>query len=235
MAINVPAPKQVKPGEPVTAEGWNAIVNAINAAIQYLNTSEASSLRVVIKNPNIGSARVAATRDDGVAFEAVGPVPPGTDYIFAGLRSGSYKIRVDAPGFAPAVVDVTAPAANPVEITLTSSGAMMPAVFGLALRAGLLELRNRNIAVERILDVVGRDVAPANPDLVYADQPILMQFPDAGKAVPPDGRIQLVVSAPLQSQEVVEVPSLAGLTLSEAQKALENVGLKLGRTTTTTR
>src|SRR5258707_4653701 len=135
MAIDVPAPKTAQAGEPVTAEGWNAIVNALNATIQYLNTSEASSVRVVIKNTGVTHARVAATRDDGVSFEAVAPVPPGTQYIFAGLRAGAYKIRVEAPGFSPGVTDVTAPVANPVEVTLTASGALMPALFGLTLRA----------------------------------------------------------------------------------------------------
>src|SRR5206468_6495299 len=108
MAIEAPAPKQVKAGEPVTAEGWNAIVNAITATIQYLNTSEASSVRVVIKNAGVSTARVTATRDDGVSFEAVAPVPPETQYIFAGLRAGAYKLRVDAPGFSPGLVDIVA-------------------------------------------------------------------------------------------------------------------------------
>lgn len=233
MAIDVPAPKTVKAGEPVTAEAWNTIVNAINAAIQHLNNSEASSLRVVVTNAGVTRARVTATRDDGVSFEAVAPVPPGTQYIFAGLRAGAYKIRVESPGFSPAVVDATAPAASPVEVTLTSSGSIMPDLFGLTLRAALLELKNRNIGVERVLDVVGRDVAPANPDPAFVDQPVLMQLPAAGTAVPPEGRVQLIVSAALEAEQAVEMPSLAGLTLAEAQKALENVGLKLGKAVTT--
>ena len=60
MAVNAPAPKNVKAGEPVTAEAWNTIVDAINAVVQFINSSEASSLRVVIKNADITGARVAA-------------------------------------------------------------------------------------------------------------------------------------------------------------------------------
>jgi len=233
MPIDVPAPKTVQAGEPVTAEGWNTIVNAINASIQHINNSEASSLRVVVTNAGVTEARVTATRDDGVTFEAVAPVPPGTQYIFAGLNAGAYKIRAEAPGFSPAVVDVTAPSANPVEVSLTSSGSIMPDLFGLTLRGALLELKNRNIAVERVLDVVGRDVAPANPDPAFVGQPVLMQLPSAGTAIAPEGRAQLVVSAALEAEQAVEVPSLAGLTLAEAQKALENVGLKLGKAVNT--
>jgi beta-lactam-binding protein with PASTA domain len=44
--------------------------------------------------------------------------------------------------------------------------------------------------------------------------------------------VQLVISAALQVEPAIEVPSLAGLTLPEAQKALEGIGLVLGKVTT---
>jgi len=234
MPVNVPPQKTVTPGEPVTAEGWNAIVGGVSALTAYLNASEASGLRVVIKNAGVNNARVTATRDDGVTYQAVAPVPPGTEYILTGLRPGAYTIRVETPGFVVDAASVTVPAATPVEFSLQASGAFMPELFGLTLRAALQELSSRKIAVSRILDVVGRDVAPANPGSEYNEQPVLNYFPAAGTAVPPDGQVQIVVSASLQVQPSVEVPSLAGLSLSEAQKALESVGLVLGRVTTKT-
>ena len=232
MPISVPAQKTVSPGEPVTAEGWNAIVGGVTALTQYLNATEATGVHVVIKNPDVAGARVAATRDDGVTYEAVAPVTPGIDFILAGLRPGAYTIRVEAPGFSPETTSITAPVAGPVEFSLKSNGAFMPALFGLTLRAALQALNSQKISVARILDVVGRDVAPANPGTDYNDQPVLAQLPAAGAAVPPEGQVQLVVSAPLQVQPSVEVPSLAGLTLSEAQKALEAIGLVLGKVVT---
>jgi len=234
MPISVPAQKTVSPGEPVTAEGWNAIVGGVTTLVQYLNATEATGVHVVIKNPGVTDARVAATRDDGVTYEAVPPVPPGTDFILAGLRPGAYTVRVEAPGFSPATSSITAPVAGPVEFSLEANGAFMPPLFGLTLRAALQTLSGQKIAVSRILDVAGRDVAPANPGSEYNDQPILAQLPPAGTAVPPEGQIQLVVSTPLQVQPSVEVPSLAGLTLSEAQKALEAIGLVLGKVVTKT-
>jgi PASTA domain len=234
MPINVPPPKTVSPGEPVTAEGWNAIVGGIIALTAFLNASEASSMRVVIKNPGVTDARVTATRDDGVTFQAVPPVPPSAEYILAGLRPGAYIIRAEAPGFNVQTTSVTAPVATPVEVSLEANGAFMPELFGLTLRAALQELSGRKIAVSRILDVVGRDVAPANPGSAYNDQPVLAYFPAVGTAVPPSGQVQIVVSAALQVQPSVEVPSLAGLSLAEAQKALEAVGLVLGRVVTKT-
>jgi len=164
----------------------------------------------------------------------VAPVPPGTDFIIAGLRPGAYVVRVEAPGFSTETTSITAPIATPVEISLQANGAFMPELFGLTLRAALQELSSRKIAVGRILDVVGRDVPPANPGSDYNDQPILAHFPSAGTAVPPEGQVQLLVSTALQVQQSVEVPSLAGLTLSEAQKALEALGLVLGKVVTKT-
>lgn len=232
MPVNVPPQKTVNPGEPVTAEGWNALANGINALTTYINGSEASSARVIVKNAGVTQARVTAVRDDDVTFEAVAPVAPGTEYIFAGLRPGAYTIRVEAPGFATATLQATVPLTAPLEVSLAASGAIMPLLFGLTLRAALQEAATRGVKISRIIDIVGRDVAPANPGAEYNDQPVLVQRPDEGIAVPPDGSAQLVVATTLQVDPSVEMPSLAGLTLAEAQKALEAVGLTLGKVDT---
>ncbi len=231
MAINPNIPKTVNPGEPVTAQGWNVIVNAIVAITNYLTSTEASSLKVTITNQDVSpaTARVTALRDDGVSFQAVAPVPPGTNYIFSGLRPGPYVIRAEAPGFDAATKSVTAPVADAVSITLTPRGAFMPAVFGSTLQSALQDLKNRNIAVARVLDVTGRDVAPANPGAEYNTSPVLAQIPAAGQPVPPEGNAQLVVAIALQVQPSIEIPPLTGLTLAEAQKALEGLGLVLGK------
>jgi hypothetical protein len=234
MAINPHVPTPVNPGEPVTAQAWNVFVNAIIAISNYLDSTEASSLQVTVTNPQAipEDTRVTATRDDGGVFAAVAPVPPGTTWVFTGLRAGAYSIRVEAAGFEPTVEQITAPVTDPVSITLTPSGAFMPPLFGSTLQAALQELKNRNIAVERILDVAGRDVPPGNPPAEFRESPVLMQFPLAGVAVPPAGRANLVVAAALDVEPAIEVPSLAGLSLSEAQKALESIGLVLGKVVT---
>lgn len=231
MAINPHIPTPVNPGEPVTAQGWNVIVNAIVALSNYLSSTEASGLVVNITNTlsDPGSLRVTATRDDGAAFVAVDPVPPGTGWIFTGLRPGPYSLRVEGPGFESKTQQVTVPSTDPVSITLAPRGAFMPALFGTTLQSALQTLKNLNIAVDRILDVVGREVAPGNPASEYTSSPVLVQLPAAGQAVPPEARAQLVVATALDVQPTVEMPSLAGLTLAEAQKALEAIGLVLGK------
>jgi hypothetical protein len=234
MAINPHIPKTVNAGEPVTAEGWNVIVQAILALTNYLGSTEGTSLKVKLTNmdPAMAFARVTATRDDGVTFEAVDPVPPDTTFIFSGLRPGSYTIRAEAPGFSPATTAATTPASGDVTLTLTPHGAFMPLVFGSTLQAALLQLQNVGIGVSRILDVIGHDIAPANPGPEYTSSIVLAQIPDAGTPVAPEGRAQLVIAVELQVQPTIEVPSFAGLTLNEAQKALEGIGLVMGKVVT---
>ena len=233
MAINPNIPIAVNPGEPVTAQGWNVIVNAIVSLTNYLTSTEASSLKVAITNAgmNFGGVRVTALRDDGISFEAVAPVPPGTNYIFNGLRPGTYTVRAEAPGFEVATKSVTAPVADPVSFTLAPKGAFAPALFGMTVQTALQTLKDLNIAVSRILDVTGRDVAPANPGSDYNSSPVLAQIPAAGHPVAPGGSMQLVVATALQVQPSIEIPPLTGLTLAEAQKALEGIGLVLGKVT----
>lgn len=234
MDINPNIPKLVNPGEPLTAEAWNVVVRAILALTNYLGSTEASSLRVSLSNTGAGAsaARVTATRDDGVTFQAVAPVPPLNVFIFSGLGPGPYTIRAEAPGFDAATKNVTVPSAEVVSMTMTPRGAFMPSVFGSTLQAALQELKNLNIAVSRVLDVTGRDIAPANPGAENNDSPVLAQVPGAGEPVPPEGSAQLVVASALESQPSIEMPSLAGLTLAEAQKALEGIGLVLGKVET---
>ncbi len=223
----------VQPGEPLTAQAWNDLVQGIAALYAFLEANAATSLRVTLTNTGLDPAqvRVAATRDDGLAFVAVATA---AGFVFAGLPPGAYTVQASAPGFAPASGAVTVPASAPLALTLSPHGAFMPALFGQALPAALTALRNAGIAVSRVLDITGRDVAPANPGADYDDAPVLMQFPDAGLPVAPEASVQLVVATSLAVEPSIEIPSLAGLTLAEAQKALEGIGLVLGRVVTKT-
>ena len=232
MIFNPPFIKKlVNAGEPVTAQAWNDIVNALGQVHTHLESTEATALKVQVTTAggNPASVRVTALRDDGIAIDAVAPVPPGTEHVFAGLRPGTYSLRVEAAGYQAATVNVTVPDANVQNVTLTASGAFMPPVFGLELQETLAALSNSQIAVGRILDVTGTDVPTANPGAQYNGSLVLMQFPLAGTAVPTGQSVQLVIAAVLAAQASIEIPSLIGLTLPEAQKALESLGLVLGK------
>jgi hypothetical protein len=231
MAIHPYVPKEVKAGEPVTAQGWNEIVKAVVALTQYLETSEASSLRVKVTNADADplQTRVTAARDDGLTAEAVAPVTAGGDFLFGSLQPGAYTIRAAAPGFEEASAPVTIPSNATLNLTMKAAAVKMPAIFGLELPAALATLKTAKITVARIVDVAGRDVAPANPGAEYNTAPVLLQLPAAGEYVTPAITAQLVVAASLVAEAAIEMPSLVGLTQAEAQKALENIGLVLGK------
>jgi hypothetical protein len=226
--------KTVQPGEPLTAQAWNDLVQAIAGLYGYLESTQGTQLRVVLANADIdrASARVTAVGANGRVAEAVRPIPPDTHFVFPSLEPGPYTIRAEAPGFAAATQSMTAPLEAPIEMTLARNAAAMPMVFGQTLEQAMAALALANIGVSRILDVTGRDVAPAKLDAEYRDAPVLMQFPEAGQPVSPEARAQLVVAVSLQAEAAVEVPSLAGLTLDEARKALEGLGLVLGKVVT---
>lgn len=231
MAIHPYVPKEVKAGEPVTAQGWNEIVKAVLAITQYIETSEATSLKVKVTNADADPlrTRVTAVRDDGLSAEAVAPVTAGGDFMFGALKPGSYTVRASAPGFEEISAPVTIPSSAPISLTLKAAAVKMPSIFGLELPAALSTLKTAQINIARVVDVAGRDVAPANPGAEYNNAIVLAQLPLEGEYVAPSMSAQLVVAAALTAEAAIEMPSLIGLTQTEAQKALENIGLVLGK------
>ena len=226
--------KQVSPGEPITAQAWNELVSGLKELNDFVLASQSTSMKVKLGNADIDtdSVRVTARRDDGWMVEAAAPVNGEEHYVFGSLPPGAFTLIAEAPGFKTGSASVTIPSDEVISITLVPDGAFMPNLLGVELAAALSELNDRSITVGRLLDVVGRELPPANPDAEYTGQPVLVQLPAPGVAVPPDGAAQLVVSAALQVDDSVEIPPLTGLTLSEARKALDAIGLKLGRVET---
>ncbi|HVR99849.1 MAG TPA: PASTA domain-containing protein [Thermoanaerobaculia bacterium] len=226
---------EVQPGQPLTAQAWNEIVQALAALNAHLQAAEETSLRVQIANAGIDLSRVriTAVSQDGLqAFAGVRTADTAGQgqFIFSGLRPGVFTVRAEAPAFDAVSQAVTVPSAQPVSLTLTARGAAMPALFGAPLGDALQILSQTGIAVGRIVDAQGREVAPANPGADAVGVPVLMQLPAPGEPVPVGTLVQLAIAAPLRVEATVEVPSLAGLSLEEAKKALEALGLKLGKT-----
>jgi hypothetical protein len=238
MRLNPPFIKTtVQPGDPLTAQAWNDIVNAMGTLYTFLEATEASSVKVQIANVGIdlSTVRVTATRDDGISTEAVSPVVPSTLHMFPGLQPGAYKIRAEAPGFESASLDLVVPPDGKVDtqnVTLVKKGAFMPMTFGLTLQQALDQLAGLSIAVSNVLDVTGTAVPVAMPGAQYSSSLVLIQFPTAGVPVAPGESAQLVISAALTAEASIEMPSLTGLSLAEASKALEALGLKVGKSFT---
>lgn len=234
MELNEFAAKEVNPGEPITSEAWNELVSGIKALNEFVLANQRTALNVQITNVDIvlDTVRVTASRDDGWLAEAVAPVSGDSVFVFASLPPGTYVIMADAPGFKASNANVSIPSDETVKFSLEQNGAFMPNLIGVELATALAILEDSSITVGRLLDVFGRELAPAKPTSEYANQPIVMQLPDPGDAVPPEGKVQLIVSAALQVDSSVEIPPLTGLTLTEARKALEAIGLKLGKVET---
>ena len=94
-------------------------------------------------------------------------------------------------------------------------------------------MRTAAIVPARVVDITGRDVPPANPGAEFNSTLVLVQLPPPGYPVAADsGSAQLVVSAALEVEATIEMPSLAGLTLVEARRVLDELGLVLGNVQT---
>jgi hypothetical protein len=222
----------VAPGEPLTAQAWNDLVDAIDDLHQFL-ASTGHMVRVKITTPGIDleSVRVVASRAEGAPVQAVAPLESGGDHVLAGLELGAWTVTARAPGYEPASkpVDVDGSGDTSVELALTRLGPAMPDVFGLPFAEAAERLAAAGIPVLRLLDFTGRDIPPSSPDPDDAAAPVLVQWPASGTTVSPTGGARLVVASPVELERGVEMPVLTGLTQLEAQKALEAIGLQVGK------
>lgn len=219
----------VNPGEPVTAQAWNAIVDALFEAQAVLKTG-AGTVRVQITNTpfDTASGRITAERAGAPPAEAIRPIGTGTDYIFPRLGEGSYQVRAEAPGFAPATGAVTVSATGVVtppvlQLTLVPNAEIMPNVLGLKLPAAAAQLQTIH---PRILDATGNDLPLTGFSGDYNDAPVLMQWPGPGEVAPTTGSL-VVVAAVIKPPALVSVPDLTNMTLAEATNALSTLGLTI--------
>ncbi len=227
------------PGQPITSQSWNAIIARLSEVIGALNAQAGQSLRVTVNNPSVDPAetRVTAIAEgpQGAVFEAARPVPPDTTFTLTGLLAGNYTVRAEAPGFTPATVLATLPGTGTAEVTMTRSAPDMPNIFGTPLNEALSALASAGVVVQRVVDVTGREIAPAKPGEEFLKSLVLAQIPVAGDPAPASTGAQLVVSAALEVESAVVMPPLAGLSLSETRKVLDDLGLVLGKVSTRTR
>jgi len=226
--------KTVQPGEPLTAQAWNDLVNAIDGAYQFLQSTQ-HTVRVTITNPELAQdlerVRVTASRSTGAPVEAVRPIPPATEHILSRLEAGAWTVTAEAHGYAAATAPVTIADAgeSTLQMALQKAGAFMPDLFGAPLGTAKTALVQATIPLVRVLDFNGRELPIESTE--NDDRQVLVQWPPPDVALPPGGGARLVIAVPVQVEPAVEVPPLTSLTQQEAQKALEAVGLTLGKVT----
>lgn len=227
----------VRPGQPLTAQGWNDLVNGIDAVHAFLRAT-LHVVNVRITNPEVDArgVRVTATRGDAPPVEGVRPSELGGAHVLSRLEAGTWTVVAVASGYRPASATVTIAdeGTTEVRLALEATAQPMPDLFGLSLTEAMAQLQGAGIALTRLLDFEGTDYAPANPGREQLSQPVLAQSPAAGTLVDSAAAARgaaLVIAVPAQLESVVEVPSLAGLTQDEAKRVLEDLGLRLGKVT----
>lgn len=235
MPLTTPPLATVTAGEPVTAQGWNAVVDGLTDLYSAVIALGGATLDVAVTagtQPLATAEVIAEPLGEGRPVRALPPFGARTAHLLVGLTDGPWRVHLQAPGFTTEVRDVTLPRTDPLAVTLTTAGVVVPDLFGVGLRAALDQVRALGIDADLVLDTTGREVSRSALPAEYVDAPILLQLPAAGAVVPTGtGRVKLVVASALRRDPVVTMPSLVGLRLSEAQQVLENLGLRLGSTT----
>jgi hypothetical protein len=235
MALTKPALTNVNPGEPVTAQGWNTLVNGLGDLYDAVLAFGHGVLGVSVLangNPVPGASIVAApAAGDLTAIQAVPLYGSVATYTVVGVTSGQWHVFVSAPGFQPQAQDVTIPATSPLVFNLVAAGVVVPDLFGVTAQDALSQLTTLNLTVDVILDVLGHEVPKSSLPPQYQNQPILDQLPTAGTVVDPASqRLRLVVATALDQTPVVTMPSIVGLTYDEVASVLDGLGLKVGKT-----
>ena len=236
MALTKPALTHVNPGEPVTAQGWNTVLDGVGDLFDAVLAFGQGVLEVsVLFNSNpVDGAQVIAVPATGdlTPIAAVPLYGTVTTYSIVGVTAGQWHVFVDAPGFQAQTQDVTIPASGPLVVNLLAAGVVVPDLFGVTAQDALTQLTTLNLDIDIILDVLGHEVPKTSMPPQYQNQPILDQFPPAGSVVDPSSqRLRLVVSTALDQAPVVTMPSLVGLSYDEVASVLDGLGLKIGKTT----
>lgn len=230
MPIDKPPLPTAEPGRPITAQGWNAIVDAVDALYDAVNAIGAGTLEVNVTSngqPVRGALVVATPEGGGNPIRGVPPIGTRTTYVVGGVGDGPWHVEITAEGFEPAARDVTVPS-DTIDVELAAVGPVVPDLFGLTLQTAFSTLTATELPVELILDSLGKEVPRTPIPADYQNVPVLAQLPVAGSRLPADGRVQLVVAATVAQPPIVTMPNLAGLTQAEATKVLEQLGLRVG-------
>jgi hypothetical protein len=220
----------VVPGEPVTAQAWNAIVDGLFEAQAVLLTGS-GTVRVTLTGDarDIAAARVVATDVNGVRYDAVPQTAPGDPFVFPKLTVGAYTVAASAPSCTTATAGVTigidgTVTPNPIPLALVSTAKRMPNVLGVKWKDAVGQLQPVNA---RALDASGKGVPLAGFDAAYNDAPVLMQWPDPEEIVPAGKDPYVVVATIIKPTVLIPTPNFIGMTVTAAQTEAAKHGLVL--------
>ena len=233
MALNF-VKTNVVPGEPVTAQAWNDIVNGL-FEVQSILATGSGTVRVTVTGDqrDIDVARVIATGpanpdgSPGVRYEAVEQLAPGDPFVFPKLTAGAYTITVTAPQCTNGTGTVTiandgSATPDPVPVALVFAGKRMPNVLGIPWKTAAPLLAAIN---PRVLDATGKGIPLTGFDAAYNDAPVLMQWPDPDEVLPIGKDPYVIVATVITPTVLVPTPNFIGMTVAQAQAEALKSGL----------
>jgi hypothetical protein len=226
----------VEPGRPITAQGWNANVDALLALYDAVLAIGSGSVTVSVQADGqpVPGAQVVAEPVEGTGQPVDGLPLFGTrdTYLVTGVSDGAWRLYVSAPGYVAQTIEVNVPTDAPVTANLVLAGNVVPDLFDQPLQGALAALATAAIDVDIIVDALGQEISRTQVPADSQNSPVLVQYPPPGAVIDPATiRMRLVVAAALHEEPIVTVPSLVGLTQAEAATALQKIGLQLGKIT----
>lgn len=233
-----PSLVNASPGQPLTAQAWNAVLAAVGALYDAFATFGTATVEVQLTGPSgpVTNAVVVAVPTSGAPVEAVSPRAGNTAYVLTRLLDGNWTVHVSAPGFAPLQAPLTIPTSAPLQLNLTANTKVMPDLIGTTATNALSKLAADGIQVEALFDTIGEEVSRTTLPANRANARVLFQFPVPGTAVTAaTAKVRLVLAAIPDTDTTVRMPNLIGMSYEEAAQVLTDLGLRVGRVNTNTR
>lgn len=224
--------RRVRAGEPLTAQAWNEIVDALDNATEFLAATQ-HAVRVQITTLNLDYRTVRVTVDiaAGQRVEGVRPVTNNGHHYLTGLPPGQHTLRAEAHGYQvkTQVFTVDDRPDQLVEVVLEPLATpVMPDLFAAPFPDALALLQAAGVSVT-VYDFAGQTVTSAK-FADYAESLVLAHSPPAGALIGAQG-VVLGITLSARPQDAVQVPDLTGFTEAEARRTLSQLGLTLGTVT----
>lgn len=226
---------EADPGDPITSEAWNNLVQSIKTLYDALNKPQGTLVVKLLDQKSsvaVTGAVVSLLGKGGLIRSAQFVGAKVQAYVAPGLPSGRYELVAEAEDYSPEERQVTIGEDGAVQtielkMKLSVEEIAMPNLFGLTISEAQKALGNHSLQLGRIIDSHGMDIPPAAvpPELLGAR--VLNQVPEAGLPVPLKQPVQLHISARTEVKASVKVPNLSGMTYTQAKAALEAVGLTI--------
>jgi len=163
MALTKPPLATVEPGRPITAQGWNAIIDGLSLLYDAVMAFGSGNFQVSVQAGGRivdGVEIVAEPVGDGLPVAGLPLFGTRTTYLVTGVSDGAWRVHVSAPGFTDQTVDVTVPANAPVTVNLARAAS----VWVRPIRLGTVTIgSSRTAAATTSLSrvVVGSTTSPA--------------------------------------------------------------------------